>query len=352
MSNSVNQPALLSPSHAALLQMVYGAQTAQVIYVAAKLGIADLLKEGPRDVVDIAAASGVDLVVLRRVLRFLVSRGVCGALPGDRFELTELGQPLRSDRPDSVQHRAIFFGEVLFPLWGELLHTVTSGESAAPRVFGMSLWEYFAEHPESGALFDRTMASAARYRLDPAVAAYDFSVFGTIVDVGGGNGTLLISILRTYPQPRGIVFDLPLVAERARQNIEAAGLTDRCIAMSGNALERVPEGGDAYLLSNFLVDLDDDRAGTILRHCRKAMADSARLLLIEWVIPAADEAPDPYRFWDTASADLIMLAIGGGRGGRVRTAGEFRELLETAGFALEQVISTGSTVRVIEALPA
>jgi precorrin-6B methylase 2 len=331
--------------------MVYGAQTAQVIYVAAKIGIADLLGKGPRQIAEIAPATGIDPVVLRRVLRFLVSRGVCAELPGDRFTLTEFAQPLRTDHPDSVQPRAIFNGEVLFPLWGELLHSVTSGESAAQRVFGMSLYDYFDAHPETGALFDRTMASAARYRHGPAVAAYDFSPFGTIVDVGGGNGALLISILRTYPQPRGIVFDLPPAAERARRNIDAAGLADRCIAMSGNALEGVPEGGNAYVLSNFLIDLDDDRARTVLKHCRTAMADDAKLLLIEWVIPTGGEATDSYRFWDTASMDLIMLSIGGSRSGRVRTAGEFQALLESAGFAPTQLMPTGSAVRVIEALP-
>lgn len=349
MNPTVDQPALLSPSHVALLQMVYGAQTAQVIYVAAKIGLPDLLKDGPRGAAEIAAASGVDPAVLRRILRFLVSRGICVELPNDSFELSELGQPLRSDQPDSLRHRAIFNGEVLSPLWGELLYSVTSGESAAQRVFGKSLYEYFGEHPETGALFDRTMASAARYRHRPAVAVYDFSTFGSIVDVGGGNGALLISILQEYSQPRGIVFDLPPVVARARGNIEAAGLAHRCSVVAGTALESVPEGGDAYLLSNFLIDIDDHRAGTILRNCRKAMADGAKLLLIEWVIPTADDAADPYRLWDTASMDLIMLVIGGSRGGRVRTTQEFRVLLEAAGFTLQRVISTGAAVAVMEA---
>jgi O-methyltransferase domain len=184
------------------------------------------------------------------------------------------------------------------------------------RVFRMPLYQYFTENPDIGALFDRTMASYARYRLGRTIAAYDFSRFVMIVDVGGGNGALLISVLRTYPQPRGIVFDLTAVAERARHNIEAAGLTNRCIAIGGNALETVPTGGDAYILSNFLIDLDDDRAVRILRHCREAIADRGRLLLIESVMPTVDEPPDPNTFWDTASIDLIMLAIGGSRGGR------------------------------------
>jgi O-methyltransferase domain len=161
----------------------------------------------------------------------------------------------------------------------------------------------------------------------------------------------LISILRTYPRPHGIVFDLPPAAELARRNIEAAGLADRCTAVPGDALEHVPEGGDAYVLSNFLIDCDDDRASAILKRCRTAMANDARLILIECVLPTADEIPDPYRFWDTASMDLIMLSIGGSSGGRVRTAEEFRTLLEAAGFALKRIIATGAAIRVIEACP-
>jgi protein-L-isoaspartate O-methyltransferase len=351
MSPSASQPEVVSPAHAALLQMVYGAQTAQVIYVAAKLGIADLLKERPKDVLQIAAATGVNSAVLRRIFHFLVSRGLLGDLGDGRFALTQLGQLLRSDRLDSVHQRAIFNAEVLFPLWGELLHSVTSGQSAATRVFGKPLYEHLAEHPETRVLFDRTMASGARHRHGPAVAAYDFSRFNTILDVGGGNGALLISILQAYPGPRGIVFDLPPAAERARQNIEAAGLSDRCSVIGGDALETVPPGADAYILSNFLIDMDDDRASTILGRCRSAMADTGTLLLIEWVVPTADEKPDPFRSWETASMDLIMLAIGGSGGGRVRTAAEFRELLTTSGFVLQHVYSTGAAVRVIEALP-
>lgn len=351
MSQPGRPPEVVSPTHAALLQMVYGAQTAQVIYVAAKLGIADLLKEGPKDVEEIAAAAGVGAAVLRRILNFLVSRGLLGALEDGRFELTPLGELLQSDRIDSVHQRAIFNAEILFPLWGELLHSVTSGQSAATRVFGKSLYDHLAEHPEARALFDRTMASAARYRHGPAVAAYDFSHFDTIIDVGGGNGALLISILQAYPGPRGIVFDYPQAAERARQNIEAAGLSDRCSAIGGDALQTVPAGADAYVLSNFLIDMGDDRACAVLGRCRSAMTDRGTLLLIEWVMPSGREASDPYRSWDTASMDLIMLAIGGSGGGRVRTEGEFQQLLKASGFVLKNVFSTGVAVRVIEALP-
>jgi O-methyltransferase domain len=338
------------PSHQAdMLRMLYGAQTAQVIYVAARLGVADLLADGPRASTELAPVAGVDESILRRVLRGLVSLGLCVEIEGDRFALAEMGQYLRSDRPDSLRPRALFNGEVLFPLWGDLLNTVRTGESGSLRVFKMPLYEYFAQHPEVGGLFDRTMASAARYRLGPAVAAYDFSRFRTIVDVGGGNGALLIAILSRFTGPQGIVFDLPGVAERARQNIEAAGLTGRCHVVGGNAAEMVPEGGDCYILSNFLVDTSDARAISILRNCRRAIRAGGVLLLIEWVMPSSGEPHDSYKFWDTASIDLIMLVTGGS--GRVRTAAEFRAVLEAGGFALNRIIATGSSVSVIESRP-
>ena len=334
-----------------LLRLAFGAQAAQVVYVAAKLGLADLLKDGPRATADLAAASDADAASLRRLLRSLVSLGVCTEMAGDRFALTPMGEYLRADRPDSVQPRAILNTEVLQALWGELLHTVRTGESGAARVLGMPLWEYLSAHPETGALFDRTMASYARYRVGPAVAGYDFGQFGTIVDVGGGNGALLIEILRTHPRPRGIVFDLPAVAERAGQHIAGANLADRCVAVGGSALETVPGGGDAYILCNFLINMDDEEAARILRHCREAMAAGGRVLLVEPVMPAGGEPTDPYKSWDATTIDLTMLSIDGAGGWRVRTAEEFRTLLGASGLALTAIIPTSSSVSLIEAQP-
>jgi len=234
-------------------------------------------------------------------------------------------------------------------LWGDLLHTLRTGESGVARVLGMPLYEYLASHPDVGALFDQTMASYAQYRLGPAVAAYDFSRFRSIVDVGGGNGALLIEILRAYPKPSGIVFDLAEVAERARENIAAAGLSDRCTAVGGSALETVPAGGDAYILSNFLIGMDDKRASEVLRSCHRAMTAGGRVLLIEWVVPARGEMTDSFKSWDTSSIDLTILSTGVGR---VRTAEEFVAVLQAAGLALTQIIPTASSVSVIEARSA
>lgn len=346
MEDSKSRGGVADPQ-ATLLRLVYGAQAAQVIYVAAKLGLADQLTEGVRSGAELAAAAGVDAATLRRVLRSLASLGVLVETAPDRFGLTEMGQSLRSDRPDSLQPRAIWNTEVMLPLWGSLLHTLRTGESGAAHVLGMPLYEYLAAHPDTGALFDRTMATYAHYRLGPVVAAYDFSRFHSIVDVGGGNGALLIEILRAYPQPRGIVFDLPPVAERARQNIARADLSDRCIAVGGSALETVPAGGDAYVLSNVLIGMSEEEALQVLRHCRRGMRPDGRVLLIEWVVPTGAElASGSFKAWDTTSIDLTILSTGAGR---VRTADEFQALLHAAGLTTTEITPTASSVSVIEA---
>jgi hypothetical protein len=296
----------------ALVRLAFGAQAAQVVYLAAKLGLADLLKDEPRTTADLAAAVDVDAARLRRILRGLVSLGVFAVRAVGPQVLARPGQREAVSPRLSVQPRTIFNTEVLLPLWGELLHTLRTGQSGAERVLGMPLYEYFAAHPEIGALFDRTMAGYARYRVGPAVAAYDFGQFDTIVDVGGGNGALLIEILQTYDRPRGIVFDLPAVAERARENIAASGLAGRCTAIGGSAFETVPAGGDAYILSNFLIGMDDRQAAGVLRRCREAMADDGRVVLVEWVVPAGGEMVDPFTAWAGADGRGVPGSTGGG----------------------------------------
>jgi O-methyltransferase domain len=338
---------------APLLQVAFGAQTAQILYVAAKLGLADELRDGHRTATELGQTLGVDVVALRRVLRGLVSLGICAEIDGDWFGLTALGQYLRVDHPDSVQSRVILNGEVHGALWADMLATVRTGESASRRVFGMPFYEYLARHPAAGSLFDRAMTSAGwvRYRFRPAIEAYDFGQFTTIVDVGGGNGTLLVELLKTYPQTTGKVFDVPRLAEAVRRTIEAAGLTARCQFLGGNAFESVPAGGDAYLLSNFVISWGDDEALVPLRNCRKAIAASGKLLLVEWVMPTGDEPREGFRFWDTVTMDLIMLAAFGSRSGYVRTRSEFQALLGAAGFSLTAVVPTRASVCVIEAVP-
>lgn len=197
-----------------------------------------------------------------------------------------------------------------------------------------------------------TSAGWIRYRFRPAVEAYDFGQFRTIVDVGGGNGTLMAELLKTYPQATGTVFDVPRLAEAARQTIEAASLTARCHFLGGNAFEVVPAGSDAYILSNFVNGSGDEEAVVVLRNCRRAIPSAGKLLLIEWIVPTGDEPKEGFRFWDTVTMDLIMLAAFGSRGGHIRTRPEFQALLDAAGFVLMTVVPTLASVSVIEAKPA
>lgn len=337
---------------APLLRVGFGAQAAQILYVAAKLGLADHLGEGHRTATDLAQALGVDPAALQRVLRGLVVLGVCEEVDVSRFALTALGEYLRADHPDSVQPRVILNGEVHYALWGDIFETVRTGESASQRVFGMPFYDYLARNPAVGSLFDRAMTSAGwvRYRFRPIVEAYDFGQFRSIVDVGGGNGALMVEVLKAYPEPIGTVFDLPRLAEAARRTIDAAGLTARCRFLGGNAFEAVPAGGDAYLLSNVVMSWGDDEALVPLRNCRRAIDPGGRLLVVEWVMPTG-ESTDSFRFWETVTMDLTMLAAFGSRSGRARSRSEFETLLSAAGFKLAAVIPTRSTICVVEALP-
>jgi SAM-dependent methyltransferase len=348
----------MEPKHpqqeiAPLLHVTFGALTAKVLYVGAKLGLADELQSGHRTAAELGQTLGVDVAGLRRVLRGLVSLGVCAEVDSDRFALTPLGEYLRADHPDSVQSRILLNGEVHGALWADMLATVRTGKSASERVFGMPFYEYLARNPAAGALFDRAMTSAGwvRYRFRPAIEAYDFGQFQTIVDVGGGNGTLLTELLKTYPRPTGTVFDVPRLAEAVRRTVDASGLNQRCRFVGGDAFESVPAGADAYLLSNFVISWGDEQAVVPLRNCRNAMAATGKLLLIEWIMPAEEEATDSFRFWDSVTMDLIMLAAFGSRSGHVRTRSEFEALLGAAGFRVTAVVPTRASVCVIDAVP-
>lgn len=338
---------------APLLKAAFGAQATQILYVAAKLAIADHLQDGRRTATELAKTLGVDSAALQRVLRGLVNLGACDEIDGGHFRLTELGQYLRADHPDSIQARVILNGEVHCALWADLLATVRTGESASQRVFGMPFFDYLSRNPPIGSLFDRAMTSAGwiSYRFRPAVEAYDFGQFKMIVDVGGGNGALMVELLKKYPQPTGTIFDVPRLADAARRTIEAAALTERCEFVGGNAFDAVPPGADAYLLSNFVINWGDDEAVEPLRNCRKVIARSGKLLLVEWIVPTGDEPKEGFRFWDTVTMDLVMLAAFGSRSGHVRTRSEFQALLGAAGFTLTAVIPTRASVCMIEAVP-
>jgi hypothetical protein len=328
----------------ALLRLVSGYRITQAIYVAAKLGIADLLRDGPRTVDELAAATATHARSLYRVLRVLAGIGVLEELDGRRFAIGPLGAHLRSDAPGSVRSLAIYFGQdPHWRAWGHLLHTVQSGERAFDHVYGQGLFEYLAQHLDDAALFNDSMITLTA-EVGPAVAAaYDFSEVGTLVDVGGGRGHVLVPILRANPAMRAVLFDLPHVVESAKPLLAEAGLADRCEFVGGSFFESVPSGGDAYLLKHVVHDWDDERSRAILATCRRAMTPSSRLLLVERDLPTDNGQAVPALLSDLS----MMIQLGGGE----RTVEEYRILLATAGFSLARTVPTPHGESVIEAVP-
>ena len=340
-----------APQFAPLLQAAYGALSAQILWSAVTLGIPErLAQEGPTTADELAPKLGIETSFLERILRALGSLGVCEETNESRFRLTQMGEYLRPGHPDSIESRVLLNGDVFFRLWGELIETIRTGEDGSRRAFGMSFGEYLAQQPRIGALFDRTMASEAPTRHRPALEAYDFGQFKTVLDIGGGNGALIVEILSAHPQLSGIVFDLPRTAASAQKTIEARGLIDRCQFNGGDAHEVVPGGGDAYIFANFFVSWDDGRAALPLRNTRRVIAETGRLLLLEWVMPTPDEPPMSFRSWETVSRDMLILSISGSKA-RVRSLAAFRDLLSASGFEMSAVIPTRGSVTIIEAKP-
>ena len=344
MTHPAAAPDSLPPS-VALLQMTVGTWVSQIIYVAAKLGIADLVVAEPKTSEELARATGTHAPSLHRVLRALAGLGVLTQDPDDRFGLTPLGSCLRSDVPDSVRGWAVLMGEPYHrQTWTAILHSVRTGEPAFDHLFGTGAFEFFAQHPEIGAVFQDAMTATARGLNQALLDAYDFASFGTLVDVGGGRGTLLAMILGAYPALRGVVFDLPHVVAAADAELTAMGVADRCAAVGGDFFATVPEGGDAYLLKNVIHDWGDAEAVTILRHCRAVTPQDGRLLLYEAVLPPSD-APSLGKLIDV---EMLLMT----HSGRERTESEFRALLAAAGYRLTRVVPTQSPLSVVEGIPA
>jgi hypothetical protein len=315
---------------------VYGLFRTQSVSVAASLGIADILAQGPASLVALADSTSCHQRSLGRLMRFLVSEGVFALEKDGTFSLTPLGDLLRSDQPVSNRYAAVFYGSPpVWAAWGKLAEVVRTGRSGFELAHGEPMFAYAAAHVEFGALFNDFMSEMARPRL--AAAGYDFAGLKTLVDVGGGDGTTLAAILKDYPELNAVVFDLPAVVSGAAAVLEVAGVADRCRVVSGDFFEAVPEGADAYLLSNILHDWEDPECARILANCRRAMAGGSKLIIVEAVVP---EEPSPVLL-----VDMQMMVVAGGV---QRTASEFKELLQPAGFGSMRVVSAG----LIEAVAA
>lgn len=331
----------------AIIAMIQRGAMAQMVCVAAELRIADFLAGGPKHVDELARATKSHAPSLHRLLRALASLDLCDEREDGSFALSPGGSPLVSGAPNTLRSWLLWFGRYHWPVWGKLLHSVKTGESARKLATGTDGFAGLLERdPEAAALFNETMEQLTRLVAGEMVRAYDFTGMRRIVDVGGGHGVLIATILQAYPAMTGVVFDLPHAIAGARTQMEKAGLLGRCDLVAGSFFESIPAGADAYLLKNIVHDWNDERSQIILQNCRRAIPTDGKLLLIERIMPARLQATSAHRAM--AYADLAMLV---GPGGRQRTEVEFRKLLDASGFALTRIISTTLDYQNLEAVP-
>jgi SAM-dependent methyltransferase len=315
-----------------LVDIALGYMPAQALGAAARLGLADLLGSGPRSSGELAAETATHGPSLLRLLRVLVALGVVAQTEPDRFALTDVGTDLRSDVPGSVRSFVVMVCEPESWLpWGELGTSLRTGEPVLGDILGVPLFEHLARHPEKAALFNEAMSQITRRVAPGVVAGYDFGRFGTLVDVGGGDGTLLAQVLRSAPGLRGVLFDLPAGVAAAPPVLEAAGVGDRCRTVGGDFFASVPGGADAYLVKSVLHDWPDDRAVAILRNCREAMAPGGRVLVVDRMVPELVGPED----LEALVVDLYMLVS---PGGRERTEQEYRVLCAAAGLEVTGIV--------------
>ena len=325
----------------AMLTLLARSLVARSVPVACRLGIPEAIGDGARTADDLAAALGADTGALRRLLRALAVLGAVSR-DGDRYSLTALGRTLLPGRY-SLAEAARFFGDPFYlRAWEALDDAVTDGQSAFRHAHGAGLFDYIGEHPDALATFQGWMTRQSALQTPAVLAAYDFGGAGTIVDVGGGHGTLLAAILAAQPAARGILYDAPGVVADASPVL--APVADRSEIVSGDFFSAVPRGGDTYVLKHIVHDWDDERALRILRNVRAVVPDTGRVVVVDTVLP--DEDVYTHGFF----LDLTMLVMTDG--GRERTAGEFAALLGDAGLSLSRIVPTESPVSVIEAVPA
>lgn len=320
--------------------MVFAFALSRSIAVAAQFGIADLLKDGPKSAEELAQATGTHPRAVYRLLRALSGAGVFSEEVDGRFGLTSLSELLRSDAPESLRaFAALMADEVNFQMWAELPYSIQMGEPAVPAKLGTQWFDWLAQHPAKGKEFHDAMTSLSAGAVAAVVSAYDFSGIEKLVDVGGGHGLLLASVLSKYPKMRGVLYDTPAVVAGAAGVLAAHGVTDRCETVGGDFLRSAPAGGDGYILKHIIHDWSDGECVTILGHCHAGMRAGAKVLIVEMVIPERN-VPAISKFLDLEM--LLFLT------GRERTAAEYRDLLECAGFELTRIVPTPSLYSVIE----
>ncbi len=332
------------PPHVQLMEMATAYWHSRIVYVAARLGLADHLAGGPKRAEELAGPTGTHAPTLYRFMRTLAHFGLLTEDAGQRFTLTPLGAALQKNAPGSAYPTVLTMaGDWCSNCFGELLYSVQTGKSGFEKRMGMPVFDWLGQNPEEASLFSQTMAGLNGREQAAVAAAYDFSTMKTIVDVGGATGNLLTTVLGRASGARGILYDLPHVVRDAPALIQSRGLAERVTIEAGSFFERVPTGGDAYMLSHIIHDWSEAQCLTILGNCRRAMNPDSRLLLIEMVLPPGT-APHPGKV-----LDMMMLV---GPGGQERTEQEYATLLGRVGFRLNRVVPTESAVSVVEAVPA
>jgi O-methyltransferase domain/Dimerisation domain len=321
-------------------KLVWSALSSQVVVVLARLGVADALAGGSRDVGDVATAVGADQEGLLRLLRAGATLGLLTENGDDRYGLTAMGETLRSDAPDSARDRVLAFGTPMrWRLMADLEQAVRTGRTTSRDVMGGSIWDHYTDHPVEGAEFSRAMGEVASYTSEVVAGAVDPAEQGTVLDLGGAHGDLLTGLLQRAPQATGVLFDLPQVVDRARRRVDESPVSDRLHLVGGDFFEKVPPA-DVYVLMRILHDWDDADAHRILAACRRDAPPTARMLVVETLVPDP-WAPSPAHLFD-----LAMLVL---QGGRERTESEYRALLAGAGWQLVSVSPTSTAYTLLEA---
>ncbi len=324
-----------------VLAMWAGFVVSRALQVAAELGIADRLAEGPKDAASLADEVGAHADHLRRLLRTLASVGVFAEESAGRFRLTPLAEVLRSDAPGSIRDVVRMYDESLWSAFASLEYSVRTGKPAFEKMAGSPYYTYLTDHPEVSRRWDRGVANLSASDNGRLARAYDFSGVETVVDVGGGQGGFIAEVLQAHPHLRGVLFDLPHVVATAAE-LRASCAAERCEIRSGDFFDSVPPHCDVYVLKRLLPGFDDDRCLAVLRVCRAAMPADARLLGIEALVSTGNE-PHPSKI-----SDLLMMVQGDGR---ERTEPEYRELYRAAGLEIRRVIPTGTTLAILEGVP-
>ena len=329
------------PPHATMMQMITGKWVSQAIYAAAELGIADLLATREQTAEELAVATNTHADTLYRLLRALGSVGVLIEGEQRRFRNSPLGDTLRRDVPGSVRGFARLMGmDMSWKAWGEILYSVKTGQSAFERVAGKTAFEYISTRPFEAQIINEAMTSISEQTSQMVVHAYDFSGARMIIDVGGGEGLLLATILKANPQANGVLFELPHACAAAKDLLAMHGLTERVEVISGNALESVSCGGDIFIMKHIVHDWDNERSLQFMRNCAKAMPSGGKLLLLE----AALTPPDTPHFAKLLDLEMLVMSPGG----RERTIDEYRHLYVEAGLRMTQIYSTEGMLNIIE----